>query len=695
MAGERYAKLTIRASWSWDSFYRGLQTQEVRFKLAGQWVTFFRGGQPGQFIVPEPGDFAVPREFVLHGVNNLLTVLRQAIAQRGLSYAVSVARDTGDATQHVGETVGNQPIDARYPWPMVEFDIVASLYDAAYDLAFTDYFMLNGESGWQGGWEIVQNLPTIRPLQVASQVTNALIYNSATGGIALVPSNGSTGVYAYQWADEAGPGQATRTLLIGPRSYTCVVTDASGASTEVTVAVGSDPRLEVLAITTSTSIELVASGGVPGYTYQWADGPTGATRTGLPNGTYKCRVTDSRGATQDIEITLSEPPYYWSRNAITLALDAGPAYRADPSSKPNLSFLCEVWVEQGYLSGTFAQVGTTLEQPADGQGRTTFEVQALLDVFLDYHVPTPGGAGAELAGPLFRRFYLKHAQQYGTPPVPAASTTLDYHYVLRGGLNFYQARNRAWFSGYHPSGGAPFLTWEPDGKYVLADQPEYLYYLVPADAAGFERQVRLRFSDGTSQLVPYSGVNAAVRANEVYCLPVSYQALGLESLRTPARHVSSWEVWVTDDQGAVVSETRRYHLDPQAYPQRRYFLFATSLGGMATYAALGEAQLEAEVTGEELGRTLAPDYDPLAGDVAVLERALRPVLKVAAGKRTQAQLLAAQDLLLSRRVLLYHDTRWVPGFLKAKTVTLWDESKLVQTQEFEFTLPTERLYTPD
>ena len=144
----------------------------------------------------------------------------------------------------------------------------------------------------------------------------------------------------------------------------------------------------------------------------------------------------------------------------------------------------------------------------------------------------------------------------------------------------------------------------------------------------------------------------------------------------------------------VLSETRRFVLDRQVYPHRRFFLFGTSLGGMATYAALGEAQTDAEVTGEESSLTLAPGYDPLLGDTAVQGRALRSLVKVAAGKRTTAQLLASQDLLLSRRVLLLDGSRWRAGFIKAKSGNLLDESKLVQTQEFDFYLATERLYTP-
>jgi hypothetical protein len=335
-------------------------------------------------------------------------------------------------------------------------------------------------------------------------------------------------------------------------------------------------------------------------------------------------------------------------------------------------------------------VGTTLEQPADRDGRTVFQVQALLSALLEPHVPAPGLVAIERATPLFRRYFLRHAEQYGAVPTPQPSLSLERSFVVHGGLNFFEASRDAWFIDYQPR-VQPFLTWEPSVKAVLDDQPEFLYLMVRKDPGAFRLHARVRFADGSEQVVEPPD-QQGVRDFEVYCLPVGYQALGLGTL---GKDVSWWEVWVTSPDGLVLlSETRRFVRERRQYPHRRYFLFATSLGGMATYAALGEAQTDAEVTGSESARVPAPGYDPQLGDVAVQARALRPVLKVAAGKRTQGQLLASQDLLLSRRVLLLAGQRWLPGYLKAKTVPLLDESKLVQVQEFEFYLTTERLYTP-
>ena len=530
----------------------------------------------------------------------------------------------------------------------------------------------------------------VTTLVVTSQVTSAGCHGSNTGSIALQTS-GMAGPFTFGWDD--GVTTANR----GPvraGTYRVLVTDVpSGAQTRITVQVGQQPELVVVVQAIGADVTLQVSGGSGLYSYAWSDGATTRDRTGLAGGFYSCTITDARGCTAQIEVAVDTDLFYWSRNPILLRLDAGNAYRLDPTTKPNLTFKCEVWVEKVYLSGTFEPVGGVLEQPANRDGRTVFDMQALLDVFLQAHVPPVGATGLMRADPLFRRFYLKHAESYGDPPVTTGSFTQVQNYVLLGGLNFYESRARTFFNTYQGT-VRPFLTWEPPVKAVLADQPEFLYFLVQ-NTSGFRFQLRVGYVDGRNELINIGGADAVLR-HEVYCQPVGYGALGLAALAADAGvAVAWWEVFVTTSDGdTVLSETRRFELDTRVFPRRRYFLFCTSLGGMATYAATGEALVDTELSGDEATRSLTPDYDPLAGDTVVQTRSLRSVLKVASGVRTRAQMEAAQDLLLSRRVLLLAQGRWLPGYLKAKTSTLRDESKGVAIQEFEFYLPTEQLYTP-
>lgn len=531
--------------------------------------------------------------------------------------------------------------------------------------------------------------PKTTTLLLTYEVVKATCYGSNTGSINLTVS-GMAGPFTYQWSD----GRTFEDIgLCRAGDYTVFVTDVpSGARATATITIGQNPRIEVLVRKTDNNVVLEVAGGVAPYTYAWDDGSTAAERLALEPGIYSCEITDSVGCSQTIDVTIEGYRFYWSGNPITLPLDAGPDYRDDPSTKPGLTFLVEVWLEEAYGSEEFRQIGTVLEQPADRDGRTVFQVEELLDAYLDYHLPAVGQAVVSQATPLFRRFYLKYAENYGEPVQRDATTVLTQNFVLRGGLSRYEAVTRTYQDTYRPA-VRPFLTWQPNDKPVYPDQPEFLYYLVDSAVTEFELRLRVRYDDNSTQERTVA-TQPGVARFEVYCLPAGFQQLGLAD--TQECHVVGWDLWVSATTGAVQTEVRRYQLDRRPVRQRRYLVYANSLGGMDTVAMVGEGQLDAEVSGEEVERSPVPFPDPLLGDQLVLDRTLRPVLKLAGGVReNSAEWLATlQELLLSRRVLLLSGPRWVPVVVKAQTTTIRKEGENVQTLEVTLQLPRERFYTP-
>jgi hypothetical protein len=665
MAGERLTKLVIQASFSIYPGPRGEQAKEVRFRLGGQWAVFRLGGNPDQyqFALPDANS-ADYHAYMLDGITNLITVVRSYITKNGLPYLVSNVRYVGDDPNNV-------------PQPIVEFDIEATTYDQANDL---DFYAVSPT-----GWRVMSLESTIRPVFVDVQVTNATIYNSPTGAITLVATNGTSGNYTYLWSDlGVMGGPATRTQLVGPATYTCKVLDASGAFTIVKVTVGSDSRLEVLVEKTDNNVTLLPSGGLPGYFYAWADGPTTATRLALASGKYTCVVTDTRGASVTVKVTIDQYRFYWSQNPITLNMDGGDAYRLDPTIKPNLSFVLQVWLEKEYLSGVYEQIATDIEQPADPTGRTTFDVQALLDAYVSEHLPPLGQYVALRADSLFRRFYLKSAEKYGTPPVPAALSSAAQHYVVLGGLSQEEAAANTWPD--YQAAIKPFLTWEPLLQSVLLLQPAYLYYMHDTfDVSAFTVWRRVRYLNGSIRDDALATV-IDVRRFEVFCLQVSPGALGLD---TP--DVAGYDIWVANAAGVLLSQVRRYQLDFAYYPQQRFFLYTNSLGGVNTLAAVGDSKLMLDVKSEEADR---PVFDPELGDTVVLDRTGTPTLSVATGKRKRSQVVADQDALLSSRVTLFRSGQYWPGRVKPASFLVRDDGGGLATLAFDYILTKQRRFSP-
>jgi|GEM_PF-2905021 len=664
MAGERYAQLQI-------SSVTPLVGQYVNIWLNGAYRRFeavgTQSGVIGEFYVltdyQNSSSLYNPRYANTVSLANAITAFLDSIGQRD---KYEVYPDFNNQFQFGRVTITATAYSHDLNFEPIQTEVATSFYE-------------------------IGRLATIRPIFVVPDVAIARCFGSTTASVGLDVSNGSNGVYSYLWSD----GATTRDRAnIAAGTYIVTVTDTSGASNQTTVVVGQNSQIVLEIVKSSTSLTVVASGGTAPYTYAWSDGPTTAARTGLPPGRYRCEVRDSLGCGAAIEATIDPSRFYFSHDPIILALDAGDAYRADPSTKPDLSFVCEVYVERNYRSGQFELAGQAEEQPADRNGRTVFEVQELLEPFVSPSVPPIDPQYRYVvtrAGRNFLRFYMRYRER--TANGLTATFTTEMSYVVYGGLSFEEAARGTWFNGWFER-KKPFLTWEPLRKTVQRDQPEFLYYMVPLDGISvISSRARVFLSDGTSQTFTGSGFGGVLRY-EVYNIPAGFEELNLGRFEVGGRRVQRWEVCVIDQNAAVVSEVRTYVLDTRYRANKRYFLYANSLGGFNTLAALGRAELQlaTKTTSSPLPRVAG--YDASLGDVEVDRKTGLPTLKVYTGARSAEQLVADQDFMLSPRVLLYDRDRFRAGVVKDRAISPLDEDATRRVLQFDFEMPRERHYTP-
>lgn len=147
---------------------------------------------------------------------------------------------------------------------------------------------------------------------------------SATGnstcsctGTATATASGSTGPYAYSWAPSGG-NNATATGLC-PGSYTVTATSLSGCTETATVTILASTPMTLSSTNSPVSCHggsngsatVNVSGGSGNYTYSWAPyGGTSSNATGLNEGTYTVTVVDNGGCTDNITVTITEPPAF-------------------------------------------------------------------------------------------------------------------------------------------------------------------------------------------------------------------------------------------------------------------------------------------------------------------------------------------------------------------------------------------------
>ncbi len=146
--------------------------------------------------------------------------------------------------------------------------------------------------------------------------------NGDCNGTATVIAGGGTPPYTYQWTGGTpfggqNPTSSTTTGLCSG-ILTVTVTDANGCTVSATTAVVEPSILSLIPTSTpllcagqnTGTASVVVNGGTPPYTYQWSantGGQTSAVATNLAAGTYSVTVTDSKGCTVSIPVTVTSP----------------------------------------------------------------------------------------------------------------------------------------------------------------------------------------------------------------------------------------------------------------------------------------------------------------------------------------------------------------------------------------------------
>jgi gliding motility-associated-like protein len=149
------------------------------------------------------------------------------------------------------------------------------------------------------------------PLILTTAGTNITCFNSNNGSIDLTVIGGTL-PYGYLWSNSDTVQDPTG---LPGGTYAVTVTDGNGCTATTSVFIVNPPLLTVNFIVktplcfldTNASIDLIPTGGTPGYTYLWSNGDSTEDLTNVTAGTYTVSVTDSKGCVAIDSTTISEP----------------------------------------------------------------------------------------------------------------------------------------------------------------------------------------------------------------------------------------------------------------------------------------------------------------------------------------------------------------------------------------------------
>lgn len=141
--------------------------------------------------------------------------------------------------------------------------------------------------------------------------TNVSCNGGTNGAADLTPSGGTT-PYTYLWSNGASTQDLT---AISAGNYSVTVTDSKGCTKTSSVTI-SQPSVITISIST-TSISCTGgnngtatanpSGGTTPYSYNWSNGSTTQTITGLAAGNYTVTVTDANSCQKTANANVSQP----------------------------------------------------------------------------------------------------------------------------------------------------------------------------------------------------------------------------------------------------------------------------------------------------------------------------------------------------------------------------------------------------
>jgi len=156
------------------------------------------------------------------------------------------------------------------------------------------------------------------PLSGNGVVTNPKCFGG-TDGTATITGSGGTSPYYYTWI--TGSHSQLITGLSAGR-YTVSITDANSCFNFTWQDISTPSDITIAGTTTKVTchggndgkVTVTASGGTPGYTYNWNNGGTTEIISGLTTGTYTVTVTDANSCQKTATYFVDENP------AITITL---------------------------------------------------------------------------------------------------------------------------------------------------------------------------------------------------------------------------------------------------------------------------------------------------------------------------------------------------------------------------------------
>lgn len=529
---------------------------------------------------------------------------------------------------------------------------------------------------------VLDNIVITQPSAIQlSTIVNPITCFGGNNGSIQASASGSTAPYTYSWSD--GSSQQNRNNL-SAGNYTLIVTDAIGCSRSFLINVPQPNPINIQVQRSGRNVINVVTGGTSPYSFLWSDGIITKDRTNLNEGTYTFTVTDANGCSVTILIVIQDFKFYFSKNPIWLSLQAD-----ELGTKENLSFVCEVFLEKNYLSDNFEKIYDS-EQPSKVDGSTDFNMEQVLNSFLDSKVPAFGEMQPIQVTESFKRFYLQYFEKFGTPPEPAPESAQDTFYVLFGGLSDQEFAKQTYFESYLDN-VRPFMTWMPQNMPIANDQHAYLHYVVTVPTFSSLTLRATVYYDDESNISEDLDTVINTQPFEVYRFPAGLQQLQLQNIN-PDKKIRKYSLQLFSGENAA-SEIRTY----EVFTPKKHFkrlLFLNSLGGWDSVLCFGRGSKSLRTSEETINRDLPVGYKYEDREEQTVSKSGTLMGSLVIANLNGFQRKHLIDLAISEKVYEQTATGYLPVSVRFD-FDPEDDFENLEEIGLEIKYPTIRRYTPE
>ena len=212
-----------------------------------------------------------------------------------ISESISHETCNGCADGEIDITVDGGTTPYQYDWSdNSTVEDISGLSSGTYGVTVSDDNGCNVQKAF--------TVDQLSSLSISSSVNHIECYGTATGGIDVTVSNGTT-PYDFNWSS----GESTEDLsgkIAGV--YGLTVTDANSETLVKQYTIEQDSAMKLEAVTTIEScdgcadgqIDLTVSGGSTPYTYNWSNGEVTQDINNLTSGIYYVTVTDNNSCNE-------------------------------------------------------------------------------------------------------------------------------------------------------------------------------------------------------------------------------------------------------------------------------------------------------------------------------------------------------------------------------------------------------------